>query len=235
MSSKTQLEIKKLQSLCDYNKNTGEYISKSGREYIKALSKVFNLVNRNDKPFTIEDIKKEPTLNKFKFEGVKDYKYICDLQAQPLHLCGTKRTNEKIFAINFVSDKAKEIFTSAKGVSYMLTCLIKNKEHIIKIGQTRTPFKKRLGSYNCGVVSNWRTASTTNIKILQSMVTTRLSFKLYIYDCSEDKYQTIWHGIKSIEFASPKALAVEDIMVKQFIKEFNKKPLANIQANATED
>jgi len=233
--AKASLKIEEFKLLCDYDKTTDTYESKRGDSYISALSRLFKLVNKNDKPFTIDDIKKEPVLQSFRFGGVKDYEYICDLQARPLRISGTKRENEKILAVKFASNKAEDIFNNSKGVSYLITCPIDGKEHIIKIGQTRTPFKKRLGSYNCGVVNNWRTASTTNIKMLQSMVTTRLPFKLYICDCSADQYQTTWHGITSIKFASPKSLAVEDIMVKQFIKEFGKKPLANIQADATAD
>ena len=106
--------------------------------------------------------------------------------------------------------------------------------YIIKIGSSRTTFKQRLGSYNCGVVNNWRTASTTNIKILQSMVTNRINLNLYLFDCSQDLYVIDWHGVRSVPFATPKALAVEDIMIKQFIKQFGHKPLANVQASATE-
>lgn len=229
------LTILQMQSLCNYDENTGEYTSKSGAEYIEALSNVFDLVNRNDMPFTIDDIRNEPTLGEFRFAGVKDYEYVCDLKARPLRLHGTKRENEKILVVNFANDKAIEIFQNSKGVSYLITCVIDGEEHIIKIGQTRTPFRDRLQSYNCGTVNNWRTASTTNFKILQSMVTTRLTFRLYLYDCSDAPYKITWHDIDSIEFASPKALAIEDIMVKQFIQEFGKKPLANIQANATTD
>lgn len=64
------------------------------------------------------------------------------------------------------------------------------------------------------------------------MVTTRAEFKLYIYDCSDELYDIEWRGVKSVQFASPKALAVEDIMVKKFIEQFGDKPLANVQADA---
>lgn len=225
--------IEELKRLC--NCIDGEYVSKEGKDYIEALSGLFALENKNDKPFTIEDIKKQPVLKDFKFSGVKEYKYICKLHAEPMRIKKDgKKKNEKIKATNFVDENAQSIFKDRLGMSYLITCEIDGKEYVIKIGSTRTTFKKRLGSYNCGAVYNWRTASTTNIKILQSMVTTRLEFKLYLCDCSDDLYSINWHGIQSVLFASPKALAVEDIMVKQFIKEFGQKPLANIQANATE-
>lgn len=204
------LDIETLKTLCNYD---GEkYIQKSGTDYINALGQVFPLSNNNDRPFTIDDVKKQPILSDFKFPGVSDYKYICKLSVKPLTITKEKgRVNENL-----------------------LTCVIDGKEHIIKIGSSRTTFSKRLGSYNCGTVSYWRTASTTNIKILQSMVTTRKDLNLYIYDCSEDYYVIVWHDVESVKFASPKALAVEDIMIKQFIEQFGFKPLANIQANATE-
>ncbi len=226
-----KLSLNELKSLCDFK--NGIYISKSGNDYINALSKLFSLTNKNDKPFTIEDIKKQPTLREFNFSGKNDYEFICKLKIQPMTIENNNRKNENIVAIDFANHNAKQIFNNSLGISYILTCPINNNEHIIKIGQTRTPFKARLNSYNCGSVYNWRTASTTNIKIKQSMVTTRQIFNLYIYDCSEDQYIIVWHGVKSSPFASPKSLAVEDIMIKKFIEQFNQKPLANIQANAT--
>ncbi len=233
MAQKNSMPIENFKKLCDFNGTV--YESKKGNEYIKALSKIFELNNTNDKPFTKEDILKQPKLKDFTFDGVKDFEYICKLRVKPLNITKEgKRKNERIQAYDFVSEREKGIFNGALGVAYMFTCTIEDNEYIIKIGNTRTTFKKRLGSYNCGVVNNWRTASTTNIKILQSMVTTREELNLYLYDCSEDKVSIEWRGIKSVPFASPKTLAVEDIMIKQFKKQFGKKPLANVQANATE-
>lgn len=229
----SKLTINELKSLCDFD--NGIYTSKQGNEYIEALSKLFNITNKNDKPFTEDDVISQPTLNDFNFLGKNDFIFCCELKAKPMTIINDIRKNEMIKASNFANDKVKQFFETALGVSYMLTCPLDEVEYIVKIGQTRTPFKKRLQSYNCGCVFNWRTASTTNIKILQSMVTTRLVYKLYICDCSEDKTTIIWHGIESVPFASPKSLAVEDIMVKKFIEQFNKKPLANVQTNATND
>lgn len=215
-----------------------KYVSKVGNDYIDGLSSVFNLVNRNDKPFTIDDIKRQPQLKDFTFSGVSEFVYIADLKAKPLELTisgrSLNRSNEKIEVVSFASRDAKDIFNKSMGVSYLLTAVIDNKEHIIKIGQSRTSFKSRLGSYNCGTVNNWRTASTTNIKMLQSMLATRALFKLYINDCSHEVVTYTWHGIESVPFASSKALAIEDIMLKKFTEQFGFKPLANIQSNATE-
>ena len=225
--------------LCDFQDN--KYISKSGKEYIDALKQVFILDNRNDIPFLKEDVIQQPTLQEFSFIGKNDYQFICKLKAQPMTIDLNKtdnktkgRKNEKIIAYDFVDNKTENIFNQSLGVSYLITAIIDNKEHIIKIGETRTTFKQRLGSYNCGVVYNWRTASTTNIKMLQSMLATRLEYNLYLYDCSDEPYILTWHGEKSVPFASPKALAVEDIMIKKFKEQFGKTPLANIQSNATE-
>lgn len=225
-----KLLLRDLQTLCDYE--NGVYTSKSGDEYIEALSKLFVLKNKNDKPFTLEDVKAQPRLKDFTFSGKNDFKYICKLSIEPMTIKDGKRKNENIIATDFVDENARITFEKSLGVAYILTCPIGNSEYIIKIGQTRTPFKHRLGSYNCGSVYNWRTASTTNLKIKQSMLTIRKPLNLYICDCSDDTYTITWHGVKSNEFASPKSLAVEDIMIKKFIEEFNRKPLANVQADA---
>lgn len=233
MANKNKLTIDELKSLC--NKTGEKYISKEGNDYVLALDNLFGLVNRNDTPFSLEDIASQPLLSEFTFEGIADFKYICELKAKPMTIIENTRTNEKIEASNFADDQMKTVFKKSLGVAYIITCSIDDKEHIIKIGQSRTPFEKRLGSYNCGTAYNWRTASTTNIKMLQSMVATRQTFKLYIYDCSDEPYTLQWHGETSIKFASPKSLAVEDILVKKFAKVFNgRKPLANVQTNATE-
>ncbi len=232
MARAGSLTIEQLKTLCDFDGTT--YISKQGDEYINALSNVFTLENNNDKPFTREDVVNEPKLNDFNFSGKDDFIFICNLKARPMTISTENaRKNEKIIASDFASTDAEAIYKNALGVAYMITCEIEGEEHIIKFGQTRTTFEKRLTSYNCGVAFNWRTASTTNIKMLQSMLATRLTYKLYLYDCSQDLYQITWHDIASVQFATPKSLAVEDIMVNQFINQFGKKPLANIQASAT--
>ena len=144
------------------------------------------------------------------------------------------KENEKIVVVNnsFADAEAREIFKNSLGVVYIFTCPIEDKEYIIKIGSSRTTFEKRLGSYNCGVVTNKRTASTTNMKILQSFVATRKIFNLYLLNFG-DATTFIWHGVKSVPFASSRTLAYEDILVKEFINQFGIKPLANVQASAT--
>ena len=226
------LTNEELIQLCDFDGS--KYIQKSGDDYIVALSRVFSLVNRNDKPFTLSDIESQPTLESFSFSGKNEFRKVCTLELYPLEFNPVtgKRKNETIKAINFVSDDAKRVFETSLGVAYLMTCKVNGIERIIKIGQTRNTFKDRLSSYNCGCVTNWRTASTTNLKLKQSMVVTRKNIELYLFDCQRTETFE-WHGVTSVPFASPFSLAVEDIMIKQFILQFRRKPLINIQANAT--
>lgn len=229
--AKSTLTYQQLISLC--NEYVNYFESKEGDDYISALNNVFSLNNINDKPFTTSDIKKQPTLDQFSFDGKKDFKFVCKLHAKPMRIIkkDNKRENEKIIADNFAGKDEQKIFNEFMGVAYMITCPLDDKEYIIKFGQTRTPFKARLQSYNCGVVNNWRTASTTNIKILQSMVTTRKVFNLYLYDCDEHM-EIVWHGVKG-KVAVQKSLVIEDVIIKKFIEQFRFKPLANVQADAT--
>lgn len=228
------LSTEELIELCD--KYNDHFESKKGENYVDALSSIFKIKNRNDKPFVEREVMRQPTIDDFNFVGLKEFQYICELKAEPMYLdfYGARIKNEKIFPKNFANKEAERIFRSALGVAYMITCSIDGKEHIIKFGQTRTPFKSRLSSYNCGVVNNWRTASTTNIKILQSFLATRLIYKLYIRDCSDDVVKFTWAGEESVPFASPISLAIEDICMKKFVAKYGRPPLANVQANATE-
>lgn len=247
MKKKIEKNWKELLKLCDEYESLvnidGDliisYKSKYGIDYNQALSLIFDLVNANDKPFTMEDVLKQPLKDSFKFKGINDFKFICQLKAREMEISINSNKEivsrwmpEKIIALEFPSKKEEDIFNNSVGCAYIITSLVNEKEYFIKIGQTRTPFKDRLSSYNCGTVNNWRTASTTNIKMLQSMLSTRLIFKLYIYDCNE-KIQFNYHGCLSSYFASPKSLAVEEIMLKKFQEQYNQKPLANIQTNPT--
>lgn len=232
---KDQKKLNLLLELCDYNSEDGLYYSKEGNDYIDALKNLFQSKNTNDNPFTVEEVIEQPSLDEFNFKGVEEFRFICKLKATPMIVNTTDHTkiNEKIIVVDnsFESEEAEEIFNKSLGVDYIITCPIGDKEHIIKIGNSRNTFKDRLGSYNCGVITNIRTASTTNLKILQSFVATRKEFNLYLLDCS-DVTTFKWHGVDSVPFASPKGLAYEDILIKKFIEQFGTKPLANVQANA---
>jgi len=236
MAQKASMPISNFKSLCEFD---GEkYVSKSGAAYIEALKALFppknpdGKRNKNDTPFTREDILKQPKLGDFDFPGVKDFVYVCNLEVDPLVMSNDERSNEKIYAIDFQGEAEKNLFEKRLGVVYLLTCVVNGNEHIVKIGCSRTTFKDRLGSYNCGTVNNWRTASTTNIKMLQSFVATRERFKLYLFDSGEPEVFD-WHGVKSVPFASQIIYAVEDILVKKFLETFGHKPLVNVQTSAT--
>lgn len=240
------LSSDELKSLCDFDSLTNTYVSKSGQAYADALKALFypdDDGNKNDKPFLLEDIITQPTYQDFRirFKALDEFAFICKLKAIPMKLNsngeiiknGRKKSKEEIQAFDFVSDVTKSVFYKSVGVAYIITCLIDGVEYIIKIGQTGGTFEDRLGSYNCGYVTNWRTASTTNIKIVQSFVATRLEYRLYLRDCGDLAKPVRWAGRKTdTPIASPLPEAIESICLKVFAKKYNgAKPLANIQTN----
>lgn len=139
---------------------TKKFISKEGEEYNRVLFEIFSGKNKNDKPFTVKDILQQPKLSEFIFQGVKDFKLICDLIATKMviktndTLTKIDKKSEKIIPSNFVDKECENIFNESLGICYIITALVNNSEYIIKIGQSRTTFKDRLQSYNCGNVSN---------------------------------------------------------------------------------
>lgn len=207
----------------------GKYVRKEDDIFVSAFMKIIQGTNKNDTPFTKNEIKTQKTWDEFSFVGKNDFEFVCYLKANAMVLNDTTNNwdNEKIKAHGFAKGKDKT-FNDYIGVAYAITCLLNEKEYIIKFGSTRTTFKQRLGSYNCGVVNSIRTASTTNIKMLQSMVACNVDFKLYLYPCGEAEIIE-WQNEKAGPFSSPKPLVVENIMLKKFTDQFMAKPLANIQ------
>jgi len=233
MSKKRTLSIEQIKSL--FNQGEEGYQIKQGPEYAGALEALFGAKNKNDRPFSLEDIKKQPEIKAFNFPGVKEFAYICKLRGVPININNDNTwVNERIIPVYFADNQVEKIFNESLGLVYMLTCEIDGKEHIVKIGCSRTTFKARLGSYNCGTVNAWRTASTTNIKMLQSFLACGIDFNLYILDCSGYKQPYEWYGIISKPFATSKIYAYEDILINEFRKQFGYIPLANVQASATE-
>ena len=94
MSKKASLSLQQLKTLCDFNGKM--YISKQGSAYIEALSKLYDLNNKNDYPFSRADICSQPQLCEFSFSGITEYKYVCKLKANPMEIINDKRKNEKI-------------------------------------------------------------------------------------------------------------------------------------------
>lgn len=229
-----------------FKKNGECYTRKEDEEFVEALNRIFPWTNKNDIPFTKNDIRNTKKLKDFSFDGKNDFEYVCDLFANPINLNPETKNwdNEKIVTQWRQGDKHKNSFKKYIGVAYLITCVLdpivkpldsalEPDEYIIKFGSTRTPFGKRLSSYNCGSINNSRTASTTNFKLLQSFVACNTPFKLYLCFCGASK-KIRWHGKLSVPFSTAKPLAVEDIMIKEYKKQFNSKPLANVQTNATE-
>jgi len=213
---------------------------KTDVDFSDALGQIVEIKNKNDKPFTIADIRQQPELSSFKFykNNIEDknFEYVCDLKAIPIEFIdNTQWKNERIVA-EFKSNSLENKFKTHLGVTYILTCILDSdkKERIIKFGSSRTTMEKRLGSYNCGVINNWRTASTTNIKILQSLIACRkgTTFRLYCSFCGIKCSFELW-GIESTEFSNSRELAFEDILVKEFKKQYKHLPLVNVQTNAT--
>ncbi len=231
---KRNFSIDKIKSL--FILENGKYQCKQDEAFVEAFKVLLGGKNKNDIPFTKSDIRKQPTLNQFNFEGKSDFTRVCQLLAKPIKILNDSEwENEKIEALFNFDQKSvnnSDLFFNSMGVAYIITCELDRKEHIIKFGQTRTPFSLRLQSYNCGVINSFRTASTTNIKILQSFVACAVPFNLYLYYPEAPK-KYIWRGIESVDFASPFSLAVEDILLQEFKTQFGFKPLANIQSNAT--
>lgn len=252
--AKKEISAEDLKTLCDFDESTNTYVSKKGQEYsdaLKALLHPNSEGNKNDRPFLYQEIIKQPTFQKFghRFKELSQFVFNCYLKANPMtldangeliDLGNNKKSKEEIVAFNFANKAAEKVFNSSIGVVYIITCPISNNEHIIKIGQTGGTFKKRLGSYNCGYVANRLkgTASTTNFKIVQSFVATRLEFKLYIKDCNSLAKKYRWARMETSFIASPLVEAIENICLSKFKSKFPKlkKPLANIQTKKqTED
>lgn len=235
MKKSNSINRKQLLSLCEKNSDA-LYVSKSGIAYIESLKKLFKFNNKNDIPFTTDDVIRQPELKDFNFSGIDDFVPACTLKGEPLIIDGDYIRNERIIVDRYEDNNMETIMRTTMGVCYLMTMTIYGREHIIKFGSTRTPFLKRLGSYNCGTVkARFKgTCSSTNFKILQSFITTRKDVSLYIWISDESALTYNFHGVISVPFASQKVLAIEDIMIKQFKTQFGHRPLANIQSNATE-
>lgn len=233
MSKIKSKDLKLLLSICDQN-DDGKYVSKKGTTYLEALKTILSSKNTNDNPFDINDIIDQPLLKNFKFKGVKDFKFICKLKADPMIIDkeNLTKTNEKIKPLNFFNKKAEDIFYNSIGIVYILTCPIDSKEYIIKIGSSRNTFSDRLHSYNCGTVTYRKSgsASTTNYRILQSFVATRKEFNLYLLDFPDETNPYDWYGVTSPVFPSSRCFAYEYILINQYMEQFNgQKPLGNVQ------
>lgn len=177
---------------------------KQNEDFVSALGKIIPIRNRNDEPFICADILRQPKLESFKFynaNNTKDrkFEFVCNLKASAivLNLSGKNWINEKIKTEPADLAKAQNNFSTYKGVAYIITCQIGIDEYIIKFGSTRKTMQERLSSYNCGTTrarSNG-TCSTTNFKMMQSLVACRegTTFKLYCCFCGDAKSFNLWN------------------------------------------
>lgn len=137
------------------------------------------------------------------------------------HLCNLipDKENEKL-DIEVVDNKKIEDF----GLVYVF--VIENK--IFKIGHSITPIKERVQSYNCGK-TEYRisgTNSTTNYFVLQSLLNINKIIKVYAY--FPDKLEYDIFGEKG-EDSFPPAKRIENKIITDFIKKYNKKPIGCTQ------
>lgn len=144
--------LEKLKLLCKQLENDS-FESLEGIAYVNALYNAFPLKNKNDFPFLERDMLLQPQFKDFKFPGMSEFIPTCILEAKPMTIKNNEKYNEKIIVKNFLTKEGENIFYKKSGILYLITCLINNKEYIIKFGQSRTNFKLRLQSYNCGSVS----------------------------------------------------------------------------------
>lgn len=99
---------------------------------------------------------------------------------------------------------------------------------IFKIGQTMNSIKDRLQSYNCGKI-DYRiegTNSTTNYFVLQSLLKINLPVDIYAFFPDLPEYELFGKKYKDNKPIQKKA---ENILIKDFIKKYNRKPIGCTQ------
>lgn len=221
----------------------GSYIQKTGKDFIDSFKKYIadkltEKKSNNLNLYTVEQVESSPLIDELNFSGIKDFKLLGELSYQKLIInADNTYTNQKLYIEN-LDETNKNIYEKSKGILYMIVGVIDNKKHIIKFGQTRKTLEERIGSYNCGTIKNIGTASTTNVFILQSIIASDIKYEVYYVDCSDFIERFKWYDQISKSFASSKSLAFENIILQQYIKQFNEKPLGNTQAeidNSTDE
>ena len=227
-------EFNDLISMCNKQKD-GSYIQKTGDLFIdsfkKHIEKKHKKECKNLSLFSIDDIKKQKELCDFSFQGKNDFKLVGKLVGEKMKIDSTNKiTYEKIVIKDDKFETGTEyIYKNSKGVVYMITALLDNKEYIIKFGSSRKVLMERINSYNAGKIRNIGTASTANIFILQSIIASNLEFNLYVCDCSDFIERFKWYDKISAPFASSKSLAYENIIIKAFEEQFKCIPIGNTQ------
>lgn len=104
--------------------------------------------------------------------------------------------------------------------------VIDNK--IFKIGHTITSIIKRVQSYNCGKVE-YRingTNSTTNYFVLQSLLKINKKVEVYAFFPNQPTYEIFGKKYKD---SFPPSKRAENVILNDFIKKHNKKPIGCTQ------
>ncbi len=99
---------------------------------------------------------------------------------------------------------------------------------IFKIGHSITPITKRVQSYNCGKVE-YRingTNSTTNYFVLQSLLKINEVVQVYAFFPEQPTYTLFG---KTYQDSFPTSKRAENVILKDFIKNHNKKPIGCTQ------
>ncbi len=100
--------------------------------------------------------------------------------------------------------------------------------YIFKIGQSIKSIKNRIQSYNCGKVE-YRIAgtnSTTNYFVLQSLLKINAVVEVYAYFPETLSY-TVFDKVFADSY--PPAKRAENMLMEDFIKTYNKKPIGCTQ------
>ncbi len=157
----------------------------------------------------IDDLQNEISYNEFEY---KDYFS---------HLCNLIPNNELEKLEIEVIDEEK---IKTEGLVYVF--VIEGK--IFKIGHTITPITKRIQSYNCGK-TEYRisgTNSTTNYFVLQSLLKINKKVNVYAFFPQKPKYSLFGEEYQD---SFPVSKRAENIILENFIKKHNKKPIGCTQ------
>ncbi len=192
----------------------------------------------NENAFSKKDIVAQPELKDFNFKGLKDFIPAGKLSLNPLEILINKDEKqnvviqEKVSLNDYASEEAKTKWNTYLGACYILTAVVDGKEHFIKVGQTRKTMSERAGSYSTGSLKYIGKNSTTNLRILQSMVNADpdVEFRMHIW-YNPDRHSgriSLYDEISS-PLADGTQLAMEEITIKKFVQQFGFKPLGNVQ------
>jgi hypothetical protein len=157
----------------------------------------------------ISDLNNEVNYNNF--EHKNKFSHLCNLIPN--------KELEKLEIEVIDSDNIKN-----NGLVYIF--VINNK--IFKIGHTITSMVKRIQSYNCGKIEYRITGtnSTTNYFVLQSLLNIDEVVNVYVYFTEKPKYKVFG---KTYQDGKQPAKTAENIIINDFIKNHNKKPIGCTQ------